>query len=88
VLALARELGIGNARIKAELDAAGVVRRRPDRDLNSNDVRAKRDAAQRWAAYANDGLPAGSPRWSYLLVSETDLREAKEDWAALRKLAQ
>ena len=29
VLALARELGIGNARIGRELDAAGVVRRRP-----------------------------------------------------------
>jgi hypothetical protein len=28
-LALARELGIGNTRIKQEFDAAGVVRRRP-----------------------------------------------------------
>lgn len=65
-----------------------LVEVKADRDLNSSEVRAKRDAAQRWAAYANDGRPAGSPRWSYLLVSETDLREAKEDWAALRKLAQ
>jgi len=65
-----------------------LVEVKADRDLNSNEVRSKRDAAQRWAAYANDGLPAGSPRWSYLLVSETDLREAKEDWPALRKLAQ
>ncbi len=29
VLALTRELGVGNSRMKAELDAAGVVRRRP-----------------------------------------------------------
>jgi hypothetical protein len=29
VLVLARELGVGNARIQRELDAAGVVRRRP-----------------------------------------------------------
>jgi hypothetical protein len=29
VLALARELGIGNGRVQKELDAAGVVRRRP-----------------------------------------------------------
>lgn len=65
-----------------------LVEVKADRDMNSNEVRAKRDAARRWAAYANDGLPTGSPRWSYLLVSETDLREAKEDWAALRKLAQ
>lgn len=65
-----------------------LVEAKADRDLNSNDVHAKREAAQRWAAYANDGLPAGAPRWSCLLVSETDLREAKEDWAALRKPAQ
>ncbi len=65
-----------------------LVEVKADRDLDSGEVRAKREAAKRWAAYANDGLPAGSPRWSYILVSETDLREAKEDWAALRKLAQ
>ncbi len=65
-----------------------LVEVKADRDLDSSAVRGKREAAQRWAAYANDGLPAGSPRWSYILVSETDLREAKEDWAALRKLAQ
>ncbi len=29
VLALARELGVGNTRIQRELDAAGVIRRRP-----------------------------------------------------------
>ena len=65
-----------------------LVEVKADRDLSSNEVRAKRDAAQRWAAYANDGLPQGGPRWSYLLISETDLREAKEDWAALKKLAE
>jgi len=65
-----------------------LVEVKADRDLDAVDVRGKRDAAQRWAAYANDGLPTGSPHWSYLLVSETDLREAKEDWAALKKLAQ
>lgn len=65
-----------------------LVEAKADRDLDNVDVRGKRDAAQRWAAYANDGLPSGSAHWSYLLVSETDLREAKEDWAALKKLAQ
>ncbi len=65
-----------------------LVEVKADRDLASTDVRAKREAAQRWASYANDGLPDGSPRWSYLLVSETDLREAKEDWASLKKLAE
>lgn len=65
-----------------------LVEVKADRDLNNFDVRAKREAAQRWAAYANDGLPAGSPRWSYLLVSETDLSQAKEDWDALKKLAR
>ncbi len=65
-----------------------LVEAKADRDLEQTDVRAKRDAARRWATYANDGLPEGSPTWSYLLVGETDLREAKEDWAALKKLAQ
>lgn len=65
-----------------------LVEAKADRDLDNVDVRGKRDAAQRWAAYANDELPSGSPHWSYLLVSETDLREAKEDWVALKKLAQ
>lgn len=65
-----------------------LVEVKADRDLDASDVRGKREAAQRWAAYANDGLPVGSPKWSYLLVSETDLKEAKEDWDALKRLAE
>jgi hypothetical protein len=45
VLALARELGVGNSRIQAELDAAGVVRRRPG---------GAGPARVRWAASAAD----------------------------------
>lgn len=60
-----------------------LVEVKADRELAAVDVRAKRHAARRWATYANDGLRSGSPRWAYLLVGETDLRQAKGDWAAL-----
>lgn len=65
-----------------------LVEVKADRDMDTSEVKSKRSAAQRWATYANDGLPAGSPHWTYLLISETDLREAKEDWPALQRLAQ
>jgi type III restriction enzyme len=64
-----------------------LVEVKADRDLDNVDVRAKKAAAQRWTAYVNDGLAEG-PHWSYLLVSETDLRQAKEDWAALKELCR
>lgn len=74
--------------IVAENSGAHVlVEVKADRDLLTGTVRAKRDAARRWATYANDGLPDGSPHWTYLLVGETDLKEAKEDWPALKRLA-
>ena len=56
--------------------------------LQARMTAGRRIRAVRWAAYANDGLPDGSPNWTYLLIGETDLREAKEDWLALKKLAQ
>jgi type III restriction enzyme len=70
------------------IEASGehlLVEVKADRDLEDLDVQAKKAAAQRWAAYVNDGLPDG-PHWAYLLVSETDLDQAKEDWAALKML--
>lgn len=65
-----------------------LVEVKADIEMEAYNVRTKRDAAHRWATYANDGLGSGSPHWSYLLISETDLSESKEDWAALKKLAQ
>lgn len=63
-----------------------LVEVKSDKDISTSEVQTKRVEARRWATYANDGLPSGSPKWTYLLVSETDLREAKEDWTALKRL--
>jgi len=50
-------------------------------------VQAKRRAAREWASLVNADERV-SERWGYLLVSETDLRQAKDDWRALVHAAQ
>ena len=59
-----------------------VIETKADRDLETANVEAKRDAARRWANHvsADDRV---SDEWNYLLVGETDLRRAKGDWPAL-----
>lgn len=59
-----------------------IVETKADRDLQSANVQAKRQAAQRWANHvsADDRV---NERWGYLLVGETDLRQARGDWNAL-----
>ncbi len=59
-----------------------VIETKADRDLQNENVQAKRRAAQRWANHvtAEDRV---SERWSYLLVGESDLRQARGDWTAL-----
>lgn len=72
--------------IAAAGDRRWVIETKADRDLQSENVQAKRHAAQRWANHvnANDQV---SERWSYLLVGETDLKQAHGDWEALIVLA-
>ena len=53
-----------------------------DRDLATENVQAKRRAAREWANLVNADERV-SERCGYLLVSETDLRQAKDDWLAL-----
>jgi type III restriction enzyme len=62
-----------------------VVEIKSDDQISSADVQAKRSAAQRWVSYVNahDAVPQS---WRYLLVSETDINEAKGSWSALRGL--
>jgi type III restriction enzyme len=62
-----------------------VVEIKMDKEMGSPDVLGKREAAKRWANYvtANDRV---SVTWSYLLVSESDVDDAKGSWAALKKL--
>jgi len=70
------------------IDKSGVrwvIEAKSDRDLESEDVQAKREAAQRWANHvsSDDQVEA---EWRYLLASEDDVASAKGDWKALKNL--
>ena len=56
-----------------------------DKEMQPKDVQGKREAAKRWANYVNASLDVKS-EWRYLLVSETDIKESKGSWGALKKL--
>jgi type III restriction enzyme len=62
-----------------------VIEVKSNRDLENEDVQAKREAAQRWANYVSAEEQVGS-QWRYLLVSEDDVRAAKGDWTTLKGL--
>jgi type III restriction enzyme len=70
------------------IDADGthwVVEVKMNKEMTSDDVQGKRDAAMRWANHVTaDGKVGVS--WRYLLVSESDVDTAKGSWAALKKL--
>lgn len=68
--------------IAADNDTRWVIETKSDRDLQAEDVRGKRQAAQAWANHvtADDAV---SERWRYMLVGETDLKTARGDWRAL-----
>jgi type III restriction enzyme len=62
-----------------------VVEAKMDKEMTSEDVRGKREAARRWANYVTaDEMVA--VQWRYLLVSEYDVETAKGSWTALKKL--
>lgn len=62
-----------------------VVEVKMDKELTSEDVQAKREAAKRWANHVSSDTGV-SAKWKYLLVSESDIRTAKGSWSALKKL--
>jgi type III restriction enzyme len=68
--------------LAAENGKRWVIEAKADRDLLTENVQAKRRAAQEWANLVNADEQV-TERWGYLLVSETDLRQAKDDWPAL-----
>lgn len=63
-----------------------VIEVKSDRDAASEDVQAKRAAAQRWANRVSAAPKLNGARWRYLLVREADLVDAKGNWAALKGL--
>jgi type III restriction enzyme len=67
-------------------DTHWVIEVKSDKDLKSDEVQAKRNAAQRWANHVSADKKIKA-KWRYLLVSESDLKAANGDWKALRNLA-
>jgi type III restriction enzyme len=62
-----------------------VVEVKMDKEVASEDVQGKREAAQRWANHVSaDDQVEG--KWRYLLVSESDIKTAKGSWGALKRL--
>lgn len=70
------------------IDKSGVhwlIEVKSNKELESEDVQAKRNAAQRWANHVSASEKVES-EWRYLLASEDDIDRAK-DWTALKALA-
>ncbi len=66
-------------------DSHWIVEVKMDKEVESEDVQGKREAAKRWANHVTADDKVGVT-WKYLLVSETDVNTAKGSWAALKKL--
>ena len=62
-----------------------VVEVKMDKEMTSEDVKGKREAARRWANYVTADGTAGVA-WRYLLLSESDVETAKGSWPAMKKL--
>jgi hypothetical protein len=62
-----------------------VVEVKMEKEMTSEDIKEKRDAARRWANYVTADASVGVT-WRYLLVSEADVDTAKGSWGALKKL--
>ena len=59
-----------------------IVEVKADKDIGSQDVQDKAQAARVWVNTVN-GDAAVSAKWGYLLVSESDLAAAKDSWKAV-----
>ena len=62
-----------------------IVEVKMEKEVTSEQVQAKREAAKRWVNHVNaDSLVEVA--WRYLFVSESDVTTAKGSWGALKKL--
>lgn len=64
-----------------------VIESKMNKEMTSEEVKGKREAAQRWANYVSNDPKTGGVKWRYLLASEDDIEESKGDWTALKSLA-
>lgn len=65
--------------IAAENGQRWSIETKAGRDVATENVQAKRKAAEEWTNIVNADAQADA-KWGYLLVSETELAAAKEDW--------
>lgn len=63
-----------------------IVEIKDDRHMDDDEVREKRHAALAWANTVNAEKKYG--KWHYLLISETELANAKGSWPALVKATE
>ncbi len=66
-------------------DTAGarwIIEGKQDREMNSEEVVGKRQAAQRWINHVNSS-DVLTDVWDYRLVGETDYADAQGSWSAL-----
>jgi type III restriction enzyme len=63
-----------------------IVEAKSNRDLENEDVQAKRTATQRWANHVSADEKVGAD-WRYLLASEDDVKQANGSWPGLKGLA-
>lgn len=66
-------------------DLHWLVEVKMDKEMESIDVGAKRDAALLWTSHVRAD-PKVDTIWRYLLISETDVKTAKSSWPALKSL--
>lgn len=59
-----------------------VIEVKSDKDVDSDEVQGKREAAQRWVNHVNAEDDVGG-KWAYLLVTESDITQARGSWPAL-----
>ena len=62
-----------------------VVEVKADKDMTTDEVQAKREAARRWVNHVN-AAPTTDGTWHYLLISERDVGDATHSWSALKNL--
>jgi type III restriction enzyme len=62
-----------------------IVETKMDKEVSTAEVQEKRTNAKRWANHVSADPQVGTT-WRYLLVSESDVDDAKGSWAALKGL--
>ncbi len=67
-------------------DTKWVVEVKRDSEVSSDEVQQKRAAAKRWVNHVNAAEALEAAGWRYLLLSETDIKQAKGSWKALCSL--